>query len=132
MAKKIEELIREAESNKYRIKQIQFKIKELKETYLPGHGLSGIGHSGNGTSPQEVIVVKIDSLEREIQELQLRTIAINDEIYRRLEGIENPKARWIILQRIKGRKWKEIECDGLSIDRMKHIYSQSIESLNGE
>lgn len=129
----LEEKIKALETIKFKIKQIVFKIKELKSTYLPSHETSVFtSHSSGGTSPQERIVAKIDSLERELASLQNEAFEINEDIYQILDTIKDPKAKWIVTQKIKGKAWQEIECNNLSISHMKHIYKQTIDALNGE
>lgn len=126
----IEKKIQKLESMRYRIKQIEFKIKELRETYMPPRSLEGIpSHSSGGSSPQERIVAKIDQLERELEELRIQAFELNEEIYAIIESIKDQKARWIVTQRFKGKAWSEIECGEYSTRHMQRIYKQTVDSL---
>lgn len=128
----LEEKIKELENVKYKIKRVQLRIQELRTTYFPSKKGEIVSHSNGNSSPQEVIVSKIDSLEKELQELQLQEITLNDEIYIILESIKDEKAKWIVTQRIRGKAWCEIDSE-FSVSYMKHLYSKTLRSLkNGK
>lgn len=125
----LEEKIKELEDVKYKIKRILFKIKELKMNYFPSKKSEMVIHSSGNTSQQEIIVTKIDSLERELQELQLRELALNEEIEQILDNIKDEKARWIVLQKVKGKAWCELETE-YSVGYAMHVYKKTLKELN--
>jgi hypothetical protein len=122
----LKELIAQREGYGYRLKCLSLKLKELRESYYPSRGENiGGGHCASNTSPQEKLILRMDAVLTEMQDIQDKIDEIDAQIDVKLLMITNPKHRWIVLQRIRGIGWKEIDCYGLSLSRAKHIFKDA-------
>lgn len=123
-----EELLKERDELKYQIRVNQLKIAELKRTYFKSGGGNGGIHTKNNTSPQEIIIARIDELERVIFELEQKLIKNEKLLEEKLQLIENHSHRMIVFQKIQGHSWKQIETD-FSPGYAKKIYSDSLKYI---
>ena len=126
----LKELIKEREGLGYRIKVLSLKLAEIRETYFPARGENiGGGSSGNNSSPQEKLILRMDSVLEKIKIIQDEIEEIDKQIELKLLMITDSKHRWIVLQRIRGIAWKEVDCYGLSLSRSKHIFKECCKVL---
>lgn len=123
-----EELLKEREDIKYQIRVNQLKIAELKRTYFKSGGGNGGIHIKNNTSPQEIIIARIDELERVIFDLEQKLIINEKLLEEKLQLIDNLNHRMIVFQKIQGQSWKQIETD-FSPGYAKKIYADSLKFI---
>lgn len=127
-----DELLSEKENIKFKIKSVILQIAELKQTYFPGKSESEITSHSN-TSPLEVIVIKIDCLSGKLKELQARDLEINAELEKKLELIENPQYRWIVLQKITDNGFKNLKkVAGYSYSHLRKIYDDAVKVIKSQ
>ena len=126
----LKELIKKREGLGYQIKSLSLKLQEIRESYFPARGENiGSGGSSNNSSPQEKIILRMDSVLEKIKAIQDEIDEIDKQIELKLLMITDAKNRWIVLQRIRGIAWKEIDCYGLSLSRSKHIFKECCKVL---
>lgn len=127
-----EELLKVKENIRFKIKSNTLKIKELKNTYFPNKGnLEGIGQKNN-TSPQEIIILRIDALEQRVQRLEQEEIEVDEQLEKKLELIDNPRDRWIVYQKINGIAYAEIKkTEGYSYSHIRKIYEDALRTIRG-
>lgn len=123
-----DELIKQRENIKYQIRVNELKIAELKRTYFKQGGESVGGGTKNNTSPQEIIIVRIDELERAIFDLENDLHKIDEQIENKLLLIDNPEYRMIVFQKIQGQSWKQIN-SCFSPGYTKKIYADSLKYI---
>jgi hypothetical protein len=129
----LKELIKEREGLGYRIKVLSLKLAEIRETYFPARGENiGGGSSGNNSSPQEKLILRMDSVLEKIRNIQDQIDEIDKQIELKLLLVSDIKTRWIVLQRIRGIAWKDVDCYGLSLSRSKHIFREGCKELGLE
>ena len=127
---KINDLLKEREEIKFRLRGVLLRIDELRQTYFPsGKGGEKVTKKSS-TSPQEMVVVMIDTLERKAKSLESQLEKIDENIEIELGTIVDPKARWIVFRKITGSKWQKIsdECC-YSVSHIKRIYKETMDNL---
>ena len=128
---KFDELLKEKENIKFRIKSVLLQIAELKNTYFPCKSDSEITSHSN-SSPLESIVIRIDCLYGKLKELQEKDIIINKEIEAKMDLID-PKLRWVVLQKITDNGFKRLKQEsGYSYSYLRELYSQAVNTIKSQ
>ena len=125
-----ENLLKKKEEIRFQIKRIIAKVEELRGTYFPGKSESEITVHSN-TSPQEIIILRIDALNQKIAKLIKEEVEIDKRIERKLDLIENPRDRWVVYQKINHLSLAKIgDEEGYSYTHIKRIYKKALDLIH--
>ena len=124
------QLMMNRENVQFKLKSCLFKINNLMQTYFPSKGENLGSHSKNNSSPQEIILLRIDALEQKVKQFEQELIEIDEALERKLELISNLKYRWVVHQKINGISWQKIaDNEDWTVVYVHKIYKDALEEI---
>ena len=132
---KFNELLSTYNSTKSRYKSLLLELQELKELgSLPRRGVEGMPSQRSNSSPVENYVIRIDEIERKLQEIDSKMLKIRNNLQIFIGSIEDESIRQVVeicvFRNTRTPDWKKIaRCVCYSETHTRRLYNKGLEAI---